>query len=286
MLDGGTVHSCPPPCTGVIRHTLIHKYSASMNKTSAYKLSHSIGPAARRICLIAVATTCLAGCGRAINRSAERRIRDLLPDLVGNARQYRVHVEGADSETARGKLRSISVDGMDINLSNGLLLDSLHLDMMQVQADLEHKQLKSVGSAHFTASIGEPALDEFLAGESPEGETLRNLRITIREGTVTIRGERVVLGLGVPFRAYGPLRLAGSEAIELDPNKLVVIGIPISGAPLRFIKKKFESAMDLSSLPIPLRLDGVEMHNRKLILSGTPDIQAMLRLRATEGREP
>ena len=254
-----------------------------MNESAIKKFTAKVSHIPALLLLIALPYTAFLGCGRAINRSAERRIRDMLPNLVGSAREYKVHVEGAETDTARGRIQSIRVDGQDVNLSNGLLLDNLHLEMRKIVADLDRRQIRSVESASFTAAIGENTLDEYFAGESPEGETLRDIHIAIHEGTVTIAGQRVVLGVGVPFKAYGPLKLIGPQQIELDPNKLVVIGIPITGAPLRFLKKKFESAMDLSSLPVPMRLDSVTMHNHRLVLTGTPDVPAILRLRRDEG---
>jgi len=227
----------------------------------------------------------IVGCGRTVNRSAERHIRDLLPDLIGNARQYRVHVDGAAGASALGKLESVTVDGDDIQMANGLLIDHLHLEMKNVDADVEHRKLRSVGSAKFTASIGEAAIDEFLAGESPDGEpdSLRNVHITMRKNQVTLSAERVLLGVGIPFRAYGPLRLSGPHRIELDPTRLVVIGIPVTGAPLDFLKRRFESAIDLSSLPVPILLDSVRTDSKTLIITGAPDILAMLRMRASGG---
>lgn len=225
------------------------------------------------------------GCGRAVNRSAERHIRDLLPDLIGNARQYRVHVEADNGAAAVGKLESVTVDGDDIQLTNGLLIDHLHLEMKSVAADLERKHLRSIGSAKFTASLGEAALDEFLAGESPDGEpeTLRNVHIRLRKNQVTISAERMVLGVGIPFHASGPLRLSGPHGIELDPTRLVVVGIPITGVPLNFLKRRFESAIDLSTLPVPILLDQVRTENKTLIISGAPDVSALLHMRAAGG---
>src|SRR5258708_3885228 len=77
----------------------------------------------------------LNGCGRAVNRSAERRIRDILPDLLGPARQYRAHVESSPDRTVQGRLASVTVDGDDVELPNGLLLDRLHLDLKGVEVD-------------------------------------------------------------------------------------------------------------------------------------------------------
>lgn len=216
-----------------------------------------------------------SGCGRAVNRSAERHIRDELPEIVGPARQYRVHVSGDESHTAQGHLEAVAIDGDDVQMNNGLLLDQLHLDLKNVDVDLHHKQLHSVESARFVATIGEASLDEFLAGETPEGETIRNAHITLHDNTVTLTAERVVLGAGVPFRATGPLKLRDSQHLELDPNRLVVVGIPITGVALRFLKERFESAIDLTRLSFPLTLTSVQTAKGKLILTGSADVVAM-----------
>jgi|GEM_PF-923590 len=237
----------------------------------------------KTVIIIIFILTSVVGCGRAVNRAAERRIRDLLPDLLGSARLYRVHVQGDETDTVHGRLDAVTVEGDDVQLSNGLLVDRLHIDMSHVVVDMDKRTLRSIQSAHFTAVFGEATLDEFLAGEAPEGETLRNVRISLRQGSVAISGERVVLGVGVPFRAYGPLRVLGPHKLEIDPNRLVVVGIPVTGAPLRYLKRKFESAIDLSNLSVPVSIETVRTENGKLILSGTPDIQIMLRMHAAEG---
>ncbi len=230
-------------------------------------------------CLVSLLLFC--GCGRAINRSAERRIREALPNLLGSARQYQVHVDGAADRTLRGHLASVTIDGDDVQLANGLLLDQLHLELKGVDVDLNRGQLRHIQEARFTATVGEVGLDEFMAGEAPPGETYRNVRFTLRNGLVTIRGERIVLGVGVPFALTGPLRLVGPTRIEIDPKHLTLVGIGISGLPLRFLKNRFESAIDLSSLPFPVQLTSVQAEMGRLTLSGTADTNALL-LRAQE----
>lgn len=224
------------------------------------------------------------GCGRAINRSAERRIRDALPDLLGSARQYRVHVANAPERTLQGRLANVTVDGDDVQLATGLLLDHLHLDLKDVEVDKEHKRVRRIGDVRFLATVGAAGLDEFLAGETPEDEPIRNTRVSLGAGnSVTIAAERVVLGAGVPFHMTGPLRIAGPQRIELDPTNLNVIGIPIGGLPLRFLRSRFESAIDLSKLPFPVHLTGVRTEPGTLLLSGTADVTALLQ-RAQESQ--
>jgi hypothetical protein len=163
-----------------------------------------------------------------------------------------------------------------------MLLDHLHVELTHVAADLDRRQIKSIGSAKFSAVIGEAALDEYLAGEAPEGESLRNVHLYLHHNSVSISAERVTLGLGVPFRAYGPMRVVDPQHIEMDPTRLVVVGIPITGAALVFLKHKFESAIDLSSLPIPIAIDSVKTENHILVLSGAPDVSAMIRMHAED----
>ena len=217
------------------------------------------------------------GCGRTINRAAERRIRDALPDILGPARQYKAHVANAPERTVQGRLASVEIDGDGVQLSNGLILDHLHLDLKGVEVDTGQKRVKQIREALFTATIRQADLDEYLAGESPIGETLKEVRLTLMANNqVTLTGKRLVLGLGVPFRMTGPLRVVTPQKIELDSTRLVVIGIPISGGPLHFLKQRFESAMDLSTLPIPIQVTQVQTEKGKLILSGTADVVAIL----------
>ena len=95
----------------------------------------------------------LIGCGRAVNRSVERRIRESLPDLLGSASEYRVHVSSAFTRTLQGRLADVTVDGKNVQFANGLLLDSLHLDLKGVDSDLTHRKLRHIDSAQFAASI-------------------------------------------------------------------------------------------------------------------------------------
>jgi|SRR5579871_3984928 len=227
----------------------------------------------------------VTGCDRAVNRTAERKIRDALPDILGPARLYRVHVDNAAERTVQGRLAHVIIDGDDVRMSNGMMIDKLHLDLKGVDVDTANRRLRDIRSAQFTAVIGQASLDEFLAGESPEDEPLRNIRITLGTGNkVTLAAERITLGLGVPFQATGPLKLLDSQHILLDPDRLIVIGIPISGRPLRFLKQRFESALDLSTLPIPIHVTQVGTMPGQLAISGTAEVTPMLLLAQEHSR--
>lgn len=225
--------------------------------------------------LVGVAALC--GCTRTVNRTAERKIRDVLPELLGSARQYRVHIDSAAGRTMAGRLDAVTIDGDDVQLPNGLVLDQLHLELKGVDVDTKAQRVRGVQETHFTATAGENSLNEFLAGEAPEGESIEKLHLTLNAGRVTLAADRMVLGLGVPFSFTGPLRVLPPHRIELDPTRFVVVGIPISGRPLQFLKQRFENSLDLSALPFPVQISGVTTVKGHLTLSGTADVAAMLR---------
>jgi hypothetical protein len=238
-------------------------------------------------CLCALAFG-IAGCARPINREAERRIRRALPDLIGPARQYRVRVENDPIRTLRGRLSNVTVHGDDVEMPNGLLLDHLYLEIKGIEVDTGKSRVKKIGETRFVATVGAANLDEFLAGASPPGESIRKVRVTLGDNQVTLAGEREALKLNVPFtggqairvkvpfQIIGPLRVAGPRRMEIDPTRITVIGIPISGFPLSFIKDRFENAIDLNALPFPVELGAVQTASGRLILSGTADVQAIL----------
>jgi hypothetical protein len=227
--------------------------------------------------LLLLGVAALCGCTRTVNRTAERKIRDVLPDLLGPARQYRAHVDSEAGGTMAGRLAAVTIDGDDVQLPNGLLLDRLRLELKGVNVDTKAQRVRSVQEARFTATVGENSLNEFLAGEAPEGETIQKLHLTLNNGRVTLAAERLVLGIGVPFRFTGPLHLLPPHRIELDPTRFVVVGLPITGQPLQFLKKRFESSLDLSTLPFPVEITGVTTTRGQLTLSGTADVTALLR---------
>src|SRR5437879_2530432 len=93
----------------------------------------------------------LPGCTRPINRSAERRIRDALPGYIGPARIWRAHVDNAAERTVQGRLSSVTIDGEGVLLKETVPIESLHVEMRDVDVETGALRIKSVGSTTFRA---------------------------------------------------------------------------------------------------------------------------------------
>ena len=219
-----------------------------------------------------------AGCGRVVNRTVERRIREALPRTIGPAKEYRVHVASAMGHTLQGKLGDVTVDGDDVQLSNGMVLDSLNFDLKNVDVDVKHRQLREIQESRFRVVIRDSAVDDFLVGKSPRGETVRNAHVTFGEGSsLTLKAERVVDGQSVPFSATGSLKIRDPQHAGVELDKLSVTDTPITGAELELVQSKLENAIDLSRLPIKISLTHVGTSHGTLTLEGAADLTAAAR---------
>ncbi len=219
------------------------------------------------------------GCGRTINRTAERKIREALPDAIGPARVYKVHIESAALRTIQGRFSDVTIEGEDVQFPTGILMDKMHIDLKNVRVDTGKGRVTEIGEAKFMMTLSEKSLDEYLAGEAPVGETFRKSRLTLGDNNnVTFSAERVIIGgIGVPFRLTGPLLLINPKRIEIDAKKLTVVGIPFTGGVLAFIKKRIESSIDLNSLPVKVYLSEVTTQRGSIMMTGTLDTQDLLR---------
>lgn len=218
--------------------------------------------------LLLVLGILLSGCTRPINRTAESRIRQALPDVLGPAKSYTVRVDSAWERTLQGKLARVSIEGEDVRFRNGLILDHLSLTLKGVEVDTDSHRLRKIRETDFTLTIGEKNLNEFIVDEVIDGESLRKIRLQLLENTVLIRGERVVLGVGIPFEISGSLLIKGPAIVELDTARLRVVGIPFTGRVLQFLKRRIENAVDLSQLSFPMVVNEVSVVQGRLMLTG------------------
>lgn len=227
------------------------------------------------------------GCGRAVNRAAEHRVRDALPHVLGSARAYRVHIDSDPDRTIRGHLARVLIDGEQVKLTNGLYFDALHLELRGVDVDTNSGRVRSIKATYFTATASAATVNEYLVGENFTGEKLRKVRVSFAPQGVTLSAEREALNVNppivgnvhlfAPFQLTGPVRIAGPRRLELDAAHLDLVGIPISGAPLKFLMRRFESGFDLNALPFPVTLTQVQTGPNLITLSGTADVSGLLR---------
>ena len=228
-----------------------------------------------RALLLSGALVLIAGCGRVVNRTVERRIREALPRTFGPAKEYRVHVASPMARTLRGQLGSVTVDGDDVALPSGMVLEGLSLDLKDVDVDVKQRRLREIKESRFRIVIRDAAVDRFLASKSPRGALVRNAHVTFGAGnSLTIRADRTVRGETVPISAAGSLKIRDPQHVGVDLDKLSVVDAPVEGPELEIVRSKLDNAIDLSRLPIHISLTRIGTTDGTLVLEGTADLSA------------
>jgi uncharacterized protein YceK len=221
----------------------------------------------------------ISGCGRVINRTAERKIRDVLPVYLGPAKVWRAHVDNNAMRTLGGKLSVITIDGEDVQLQNTIECQQLHIVMHDVDVDVVKGKLKSVGPTSFSVLITQQSLNRFLHGfQYPEGERLKINHVGIQKGLLTLNMTWNLLGRDWSFTVTGQPELVAGNKLELEPNRLTVLGIPapLPASALRYIAHFFNHAFDFSTLPFPVYITQAAVDNNQIELSGTADVMKSL----------
>ncbi|MBC8104036.1 MAG: DUF2993 domain-containing protein [Cytophagales bacterium] len=231
------------------------------------------------------------GCARVAESKAEKAVNDLLPSFLGPADKYATRIRG-DSAGAvlRGRLQSVHIEGDNVRFEDGLVIDRLTMDFDSVSVDTRARKLTSIGAARFTARIGVANLNRYVTANRP---TLAGLIIALGPGTASVEARPEVLanfgisGVKVPITVDG--RLAPTpDGTQLDfvPGTARLSVLPIPRPLIDYLARALNPAVDLSTLPIPVRIHGVEIKPDGVYLQGTASSEGLLRAAETRTVAP
>lgn len=228
---------------------------------------------------LTVLAALLPGCGRTINRSAERKIRDILPTYIGPAREWRAHVENAPERTLRGRLAHVTIDGTDVRFRETVTLANLHIDMRAVEVDEGRQQLKKVDSTIFSAVISEAALNKYIrAFPPPEEEPVRVKKVLLRDGEMHVEATRWLLGRAWPYTMTVEPKLTSSSHLAFAPERMAIMGlrVPLPASALQWFARRLSKGFDFSEFPFPVAISSFKVEPGRIVLSGTADVMASL----------
>jgi hypothetical protein len=222
----------------------------------------------------------ITGCGRTINRSAERKIRDALPAYIGPARVWRAHVDNPPERTLSGRLRNLTIDGEEVEMKQTIYLESLHIEMRDVEVDTGRQRLKAVKDTSFRAVIGEAALNDYIRNfPPPPEEPVRVRHVQIREGKLYAEAtRRLPLGASMPFTSTVEPVLVSDTRLMFDPDRMTVFGLPVplpAGA-LRWLTRRLSDGFDFSTLPFPVKISRFRAESGRVVIEGTADVMPSL----------
>lgn len=222
------------------------------------------------------------GCARVAESKAEKAVNDLLPSFLGPADKYTTRVRGKSiGAVMRGRLDSVRIEGTNVRLDDGMTIDDLTMDFQSISIDTASQKISHLGSAEFAARIGPANLNRYVTVKRP---ALAGVVITLGTRSATVEARPALLarygvaGLKVPVSVEGRL-VPSDDGTKLDfvPAGARVSVLPIPRPAIDYLARTLNPAVDLSSLPIPVRILEAEIKPDGVYLQGNAPPEDLLK---------
>ncbi len=221
------------------------------------------------------AVLAVCGCGHPVQETAAHKIADVLPSVLGPATHYEVQVDGDPFALSRGRARAVHVQGIGVQLSPSLTLDTLTADVQDVSFDTKTRRLSHLGRAAFTASLGQDNLSRYLAQSRSR---LPGLEVTLLPDTVQADIPVSALGLHTTAELSGFLRPDPEDPSRLDfvASGAQLGNVPVPATLVNLALDTVNPLLDLSALKAPLSVTDASVQNSRLVLAGTANLTGLV----------
>ncbi len=221
--------------------------------------------------LIAFLLFGVSGCARHLGeKKAAERVNALLPQYIGRADKWDTQVKGDSLQAiTRGHIRSVHIEGQNVQLDPAFRADSVTLDFSEVAVDVKAGTLQNVGEAAFSCRVGTANLNAYV--QSLRSGGLRDLTVGMTDDRIVVTARPEVLGVAsIPVQVQGFLTPSeNGSVLDFSPDSARVSIVPVPGLVLPYITRKINPTIDLKRLRVPVRITQAVVSHGVLNLRGT-----------------
>ncbi len=200
----------------------------------------------------------------------ENSLAELLESQLGGT--ITVNVETRYGwELVRGRFSTISIEGNDGNW-NGLPIAFFRIIGQDVEIDLrlllETKQFSYRGLQSFAAElrITEADLNQYFWHELDPNQFFR---IDLLPNQAALNGTFELWQIDWNVSLLNELEIFDQTKISIKPVDFLIFDTRVPAVLLELISGNYTLVLDLSGLPIPIKLDRIELTDEELILYGS-----------------
>ncbi len=221
----------------------------------------------------ALACLLLTGCG--VGQSPQtivaHKIADALPQAIGPASRYDVQVSGDALGLARGRARGVRIVGQDVQMTPAVTLDTLTLEARDVVFDTKSRQVQSIGSSMFAASLGQAHLTEYLLHARPE------LSVTLGDGDMTATLPVTVGPMHTTVAVRGTLTptMPGASTLDFVADRGRLGVLPVPAFAVNAALGAVNPVLDLSRVKVPIGVQSADVVGGMLTIRGTAQLNAL-----------
>ncbi len=235
----------------------------------------------RRLSGFLLAAACLVGAGLMFagcldgvaRRKAEDTILKMLPEFLGPAESYEVHVEGSAAQLSRGFVRSVAISGVNVTPHDLPAMAKIEASATDVRVDMKAKSVVESGPAVWRGWVNEKVATEILADKA---RYLQDVKVRITREGITASGRTAVKGVGPSGSALVKPSVRGGTLLWMTPVEVSAMGV---GLPMPdWSKQRLEPIINpvyvVPESPLNIRLTGVSTEDGLLRIEGTLDLTA------------
>ncbi len=216
-----------------------------------------------------MAAALFAGCGS--GSDSGRFLEQLLPRVLGPAQRYEVRVSGASENL----LRAARVRASRLTAGEGLVLDTVQVDLANLRFNRREQELLGADRADFWAVLLQEDLNVSLRDRVA---LIRDLRIRLIPGAAQIRGSADIPGVHLPivpeFTLDGRLEVDDLGRLQFQPDRVHIVGIQVPALAGKFLATQINPLLDLGGMRTPVRLTSAETANGEVRLRGRALVRA------------
>jgi len=226
------------------------------------------------------------GCARIAQRKAEQGINGFLPQYLGPADKYETKVSGSFSALSAGRVGGIRITGTNVRVSPDLTVNNLQLNLTDVETGAGKngaRTLTKVGGATFAVRLSGANLTAYGRARRPD---LSNLKIETINGVLALSARPQLAGYPLAtIRVEGSLspRPENGSQLDFSPDKARLSIVPLPIALVEYVTEKFNPAVDLSEMRLPVTARRAFIENDFLVIEGDVPPEVMVEASQKDG---
>ena len=221
--------------------------------------------------IVIIAAICLAP-GAILRAKIAHSVGARAASKLGHARRYSVDVTGGLIGLLQGRIQCVSINGVNVRLSNGMIVDKLDVILDGVHFK-PNQTVTSVEHTGFSASLSEANLDEFLRGTQKD---MRDANVVLADDKLCLSAKPRVLAMKTPVRVEGTLEIVKGSKLYLVVRRLTARGIRVPGFVRGRIMHDVNPVLDTSLMGVDAHLKSVVIANGSIQLAGSADVTKAL----------
>lgn|GEM_PF-5590941 len=199
----------------------------------------------------------------------EHKIREQLPQTLGPADRYEVHVSADLLGLVSGRMNRLTIHADSVFLKKRAEMQTMDVDMRGVRFSVWTSSFTGARSATIRATMQSDQLQRYLARKYTD---ITDITCRLEPGKFYLNAKPSLAGVDMPVESQGTLRISAPDSISVDLQKVTVLGITAPDFITRFITNRFNPVLQTSEFGLKARITGLSVEENKASIEADLDV--------------